>query len=80
MKDGEIWYGIDAGPMPTFDSNTQFGPYPVIEGKVQVDDQFIAAVAFDEGAAKGMEVGLCMDKWAEFIVEVLMPPFKKFLV
>jgi hypothetical protein len=80
MKDGQLWYHAGPGPTPTFDSKTQFGPFPIIDGKLHVDTQFIAVIAFDEGAAKGMEVCLCMNEWASYILKILLPPFEKFFV
>jgi len=62
MKDGQVWYHVGPGPTPMFDSNTKFGPFPVIGGKVKVDAQFVAVIAFDEGTAKGLEVSLCVNQ------------------
>jgi hypothetical protein len=53
VQNGEVWIHQPAGPVQVFDSNTQFGPFPIIDGKVKVDTQIAAAIAFDEGPAKG---------------------------
>lgn len=82
VEDGKIWVRQPAGPVRVFDSNTQFGPFPIIDGKLQVqmDAQLIAAVAFDEGPTKGMEVSFCAGYWAHFISETVLPRFEKFFL
>jgi hypothetical protein len=82
-KEGVLWYSYDTGPGPTpiFDSKTEFGPFPIIDGKIHMDTApFIVVMAFDEGPAKGMEICLCMNKWASYILTDLLPAFEKFFV
>jgi hypothetical protein len=80
VQDGQLWHHIGPGPTPVFDSNTKFGPFPIIDGKVHVDTQIVAAIAFDEGTAKGMGVSLCVNYLAFYILKTLLPPFEKFFV
>ena len=77
-RNGETWYHVGPGPTPVFDGDTKFGPFPVIGGQVHVNTQLIAVMAFGEGAARGMEISLCMSEWIRYISEKLLPPFKKF--
>jgi len=79
-KDGQLWYESGPGPTPVFDSDTKFGPYPIIDGQVRVDTQFVAVMAFGEGTAKGMEVSLCMNEWAIYVKNKLVPKFESFFV
>ena len=80
-RDGQIWYHLAGpGPAPVFDGDTKFGPFPVIDGKLHVNTQLIAVIAFGEGPAKGMEVSLCMNEWFVYIVKKLLPKFQKFFV
>jgi len=76
--DGETWYHVGPGPTPVFDSDTKFGPFPIIGGRLQMDAQLIAVMAFGEGAPKGMEVGLCLNEWIRYIKEKLLPLFERF--
>jgi hypothetical protein len=80
IQDGQVWVHHPAGPVKVFDSNTQFGPFPIIDGKVHVDTQIVAAIAFDEGPAKGMEVSFCAGYWAYYVLKTLLPRFEKFFV
>ena len=80
IQDGQVWVHHPAGPVQVFDSNTQFGPFPIIDGKVHMDTQIAAAMAFDEGPAKGMEVSFCAGYWAYYVLKMLLPRFEKFFV
>jgi len=77
-KDGELWMSTGPGAPPVFDCETKFGPYPVIDGKVHMDTELVAFVAFNEGPAKGMEITLCLNEWAVYIKDTILPRFKKF--
>jgi hypothetical protein len=77
-KDGELWMSFGPGPTPVYDSNTKFGPYPVIDGKVIMDTQLVAVITFSEGAAKGMEITLSLNVWGTYIKDTLIPIFHKF--
>lgn len=77
-RNGELGIWIGPGAMPVFDSNTRFGPYPIVDGKVQMETQLVAVIAFAEGAAKGMEVSLCLNEWASYIKTKIVPMFEKF--
>jgi hypothetical protein len=80
VQDGEVWIHHPAGPVQVFGSDTQFGPFPIIDGKVKVDAQIAAAIAFDEGPAKGMEISFCAGYWTYYILEMLLPGFQKFFL
>ena len=75
--DGEVWYHTGPGPTPVFDSETQFGPFPIVEGQLRMDIQLIAVMTFGEGAAKGLEVSLCLSEWTRYIKEDIIPKFEK---
>lgn len=79
VQDGQVWVHQPAGPVRVFDSNTQF-TFPIIDGKVHVDTQIAAAIAFDEGPAKGMEVSFCAGYWAYYVLKTLLPRFEKFFL
>jgi hypothetical protein len=66
--------------MLVFDSNTQFGPFPIIDGKVKMDTPIAAVIAFDEGPAKGMEISVCAEYWTYYVRETLLPRFEKFFL
>lgn len=80
VQDGQVWVHQPAGPVRVFDSNTQFGPFPIIDGKVRVDTQIAAAIAFDEGPAKGMEVSFCAGYWSYFVLKTILPRFERFFL
>jgi hypothetical protein len=80
VQDGEVWVHRPAGPIEVFDRDTQFGPFPIIDGKLKMDTQIAAAIAFDEGPAKGMEISSCTGYWTYYILEMLLPRFKKFFL
>jgi len=82
IQDGQVWVHEGPGPVRIFDSDTQFGPFPIIDGKLQVqmDTQIAAAVAFDEGPTKGIEISFCAGYWAYYISQLLLPRFKKFFL
>ena len=72
--DGELW----ASHLPTFDGNTKFGPFPVVAGKVQMDGELFASIAFDEGTVQGMEITTCLNTWMYYIREDFIPRFERF--
>lgn len=80
IQDSQVWVHHPAGPVQVFDRNTQFGPFPIIDGKVHVDTQIAAAIAFDEGPAKGMEVSFCAGYWFYFVLKTILPRFEKFVL
>jgi hypothetical protein len=80
IQDGQLWVHHAPGPVQVFDSNTQFGPFPIIDGKVHVDTQIAAAIAFDEGPAKGIEVSFCAGYWSYFVLKTILPRFEKFFL
>lgn len=75
--DGKLW---TYGHFPVVDGNTKFGPCPVIHGQMQMDTQITAFVAFNEGAAKGMEISSCLNDWSFYILKDVLPRFEKFFV
>jgi hypothetical protein len=77
-KDGELWLQTGPGPTPVFDSNAKFGPFPIMDGKVKMDAQLVAVITFGEGGAKGMEVTLCLNEWSIYILQKILPRFKRF--
>lgn len=79
IQDGEAWVRSGPGPVQIFDSNTEFGPFPIIDGQVQVDTNVMAGITFDEGTAKGMEVSFCLGYWCFYLMKTLLPRFEKFL-
>ena len=80
IQDGHVWFHQPAGSPQVFDSNTQFGPFPIIDGKVHVNTQIAAGIAFDEGPAKGMEVSFCAGYWTYYVLKTLLPRFEKFFL
>jgi hypothetical protein len=80
VQGSQMLVHFEAGPTPTFESNAKFGPFPLIDGKVQVNSQFIVGIAFDEGAAKGMEISGSVNQWAYYIIHSLLPQFERFFL
>lgn len=78
-EDGRVWVREGPGPVRVFDRDTQFS-FPLIDGKVHVDKQILAAIAFDEGHAKGMEIGFCGGYWTNYLLEILLPRFEKLFL
>jgi hypothetical protein len=79
-RDGELWFHAGPGPTPVFDGKRKFGPYPVVDGKVQMDAKLIVVMAFDEGTAQGMEVMVCLNEWIHAVLNVMLPQFEPFFV
>jgi len=76
-KDGG--FSLPSGsPTPRYDAEAQFGPYPIIDGKVHMNTHFVAVIAFGEGAAKGMEISMCLNEWAVYIKNEVVPKFERF--
>jgi hypothetical protein len=73
--DGELF---TPGPMPTFDTDTKIGPFPIVSGQVQMDTQLFACVAFNEGPAKGMEITTCLNMWMLDTLQDVVPRFERF--
>lgn len=79
VREGELLVRQGPGPVRIFDTNTQF-TFPLIDGKVHVNTQLAAAIAFDEGPAKGMEISFCAGYWSYHIAQMLLPRFEKFFI
>jgi hypothetical protein len=80
VQDNAVWIHDSAGGRTRlFDRDTQFGPFPIIDGKVKMDTQIMAAVTFDEGCAKGMEISSSVMQWSHYIANVMLPRFEKFV-
>ena len=77
VQDGQVWVREGPGPVRIFDSNTQF-TFPLIDGKLHVDTQIVAGIAFDEGPAKGLEISFCAGNWSYYVLKTLLPRFEKF--
>jgi hypothetical protein len=45
---------------------------------MQVNAQFFACITFDEGAAKGMEITICLNTWMMYVLKDVLPRFEKF--
>ena len=67
------------GTISRFDDNTKIGPFPMVgEKQMQVDTQIIASITFDEGKAKGIEVGTCLNAMLGEIFSKVFPLFERF--
>jgi hypothetical protein len=66
------------------EKGTQIGPFPIVDGplgrgpKVNAPLQIIAFVAFNEGAAQGVEIGYSLSIFLGFVIQEL-DRFEKFL-
>jgi len=43
-----------------------------------MDTQLIVSITFNEGAAKGMEVGGCLNLWMQHVLQDVVPRFERF--
>jgi hypothetical protein len=74
--DGKLWIRTE---LPRVDQETKVGPFPIVDGThVQVNSQIIAFIAFDEGAAQGMEVSTCLGGMLNYIANNVVPRFERF--
>jgi len=74
--DGKLWIRTE---LPRVDRDTKVGPFPVVDGaQVQVNAQIIAFLAFDEGAAQGVEVSTCLGEMLKYVADHVVPRFERF--
>ena len=65
-KAGEAVRRVDAEVVPEF------------AGQMDVDDEFVAYIAFDEGVAKHAEVSNVLNTIAKTINDIVLPRFERF--
>ncbi len=74
--DGKLWMRTE---LPRVNCDSRVGPFPIVDGThVQVATQVISFVAFDEGAAQGMEVSLALGGILNFVKDEVVPRFERF--
>jgi hypothetical protein len=56
---------------PPAQRHTEFGPFPIIDGKIKVDTQFMAYVTFDETPAKDFEILSFIERIFDVVAEVI---------
>ena len=76
-RDGGFWLE-PGGVNSVYNADAKFGPYAVIDGKVQMNTKFMAVIAFGEGAANGLEISICLNEWAVYILDKIIPLFERF--
>ena len=60
--EGELWAQID---VTTMKREAKIGPFPIINGEVQMDAHVIAFLSFDEGASQNLDVCLVLNELLE---------------
>jgi hypothetical protein len=77
---GEVSYALINPPAPY--EETRLGPFPIVNGKVQVHTNFASFVAFDESPndapARGFEIVSLMEALGRIIGTVVFPRFERF--
>jgi hypothetical protein len=75
-KDGELW---SEGSIPTLERQTRVA-LSRQPGQEQTCAQIFACITFGEGAAEGMEVTMCLNNWLCYLLEEIVPRFRRFFV
>ena len=77
--DGKNWTYTDLAAVA---SNTKIGPFPIIGGtvKMPMNLHIISFIAFDEGAAKGVEITTVMRGMRDYIRASVLPLFNEFFI
>ncbi len=80
--DGQTWAEVDLGAM--LDKDAKIGPFPIVDGplgpgiQVDVKPHLLAFIAFGEGAAKDMQVGVVLGGMLRYVNDTVLPLFDRF--
>ncbi len=79
---GQTWAEVDFRAM--LDKGAKIGPFPVVDGpegpgiQVDVKPHLLAFVAFNEGVAQNMAVGVVLGGMLRYINDWVLPKFDRF--
>lgn len=74
--DGKVWIRTELSHV---EPDAKVGPFPIVEGgRVHVNAPVISFLAFDEGAARGMEVSSRLGAMLNYVKDDVVPRFERF--